>query len=271
METLEQINPHPRDKNIKLEPEDHVYEGPVSGLRSVSSWIKDRFEQFNSDKIAKRIQNGRNWNEENKYWGMSESEIKKQWSDNNQKSRDLGTSLHAEIEAFMNQGGSTNYDLLQLYFRHLYESEPDEVKVELGRPDWRYFLEFIIDHPSWIPYRSEWRVYHEEYKLAGSIDMVYFDAKTNGYIIVDWKRCKEITMQNPYGQTSTTPGLEYIPDTNFWHYTFQLNLYKIILGDKYGIKITRMLIVRCHPKASGYELYEVSDLTLILRSFLARL
>ena len=32
--------------------------------------------------------------------------------------------------------------------------------------------------------------------------------------------------------------INHLPDTNFWHYSLQLNTYKAILEDKYGVKIT---------------------------------
>ena len=40
---------------------------------------------------------------------------------------------------------------------------------------------------------------------------------------------------------STFPGLEHIPDSNFYHYSFQLNIYKFILQTEYGMIIDYML------------------------------
>ena len=54
--------------------------------------------------------------------------------------------------------------------------------------------------------------------------------------IYDWKRCKEISYDSYYGKAAITPCISHLPDTNFWHYSLQLNVYKNILEIKYGKK-----------------------------------
>jgi hypothetical protein len=39
-----------------------------------------------------------------------------------------------------------------------------------------------------------------------------------------------------YNQFALDP-ISHIPDTNFWHYSIQLNTYKLIIERKYGYKI----------------------------------
>jgi hypothetical protein len=46
-----------------------------------------------------------------------------------------------------------------------------------------------------------------------------------------------------------------MPDTNFWHYSLQLNVYKRILEVKYGKKVTALFLVCLHPN-SGYDTYD---------------
>ena len=38
-----------------------------------------------------------------------------------------------------------------------------------------------------------------------------------------------------------------MPDSNFWHYTLQLNTYKKILEDKYDKKVVGLYLVCLHP------------------------
>jgi hypothetical protein len=64
----------------------------------------------------------------------------------------------------------------------------------------------------------------------------------------DWKRSKEIVLHNPFNKWATTPGLEHVPDTNYWHYCLQLNTYKAILESKYDLKIYDMYLVCLHPE-----------------------
>ena len=111
------------------------------------------------------------------------------------------------------------------------------------------------------PFRTEWMIYDEDLKLAGSIDMLYKNSDGT-YDIYDWKRCKEITKVHNYNTTGSTPFTMSIPDTNFWHYSLQLNTYKAILLRKYGINIRNLYLVQFHtdnPK-DNYEIFQCADL-----------
>jgi hypothetical protein len=120
---------------------------------------------------------------------------------------------------------------------------------------WKYWK---IDSEIWEPWRTEWEVWHEPLKLAGSIDMVY-KHRTNGtYAIYDWKRTKEIKMDNPW-QSGLGP-VSHLPDCNLWHYTLQLNSYKWLLEANYGIKISEMALIVLHPDNSSFKRYILHSL-----------
>ena len=116
-----------------------------------------------------------------------------------------------------------------------------------------------MEHPYFIPYRTEWTVFHEEMKLTGSIDMVYQDTRDktgNTLAIYDWKRCAEISHENRFS-SALTPEIKHLPDTNFWHYSLQLNTYKTILETKYGKTITKLALVVLHPQNTNYQIHDV--------------
>ncbi len=97
-------------------------------------------------------------------------------------------------------------------------------------------------------------VYYEELKLSGSIDMV-FENPDGTLQIYDWKRCEEIKHEASFGQYSKTPCISHLPDTNFWHYALQLNVYKTILEHKYGKTVTGLYLVCMHPN-NKYKTYQ---------------
>jgi ATP-dependent exoDNAse (exonuclease V) beta subunit len=97
-------------------------------------------------------------------------------------------------------------------------------------------------------------VYNEEVKLSGSIDMI-FENPDGTLQIYDWKRCQEIKHETEFGKYALTPCISHLPDTNFWHYTLQLNTYKRILEEKYGKKVTALYLVCLHPD-NIYKIYE---------------
>jgi hypothetical protein len=48
-----------------------------------------------------------------------------------------------------------------------------------------------------------------------------------------------------------------LDDTNFWHYSLQLNTYKAIIEEKYGRKVVELCLVCLHPNNADYQLIPV--------------
>ena len=59
---------------------------------------------------------------------------------------------------------------------------------------------------------------------------------------------------------ATHPAIEHIPDTNYWHYALQLNIYKYILQSKYNKTVTDLYIIVLHPEAKNYQRIKLPDL-----------
>ena len=204
---------------------------------------------------------GDKWKEGHKYWGMTPEEIKTQWNTNKDTVAGAGTDMHYEIECFMNdrrfQFEYTNKELYEIYIT-------DKKNTLSLRPlEWQYFIQFIKDYPDLKPYRTEWTIYEEDLKIAGSIDMVY--QNPDGTLsIYDWKRAKNITRINSFNKFSLHPLICHLPDTNYWHYALQLNIYKYILESKYDKKIKDLYLVRLHPDTleKSYELIPLPILTI---------
>jgi hypothetical protein len=273
---LEKRNHHERDDFIIFDPVPHVYTiltDPKSKYTSVTTWIHSHFKKFDADQIIGKMMSGKNWNKENRYWGMTAKDIKALWDDNGKKQSQAGTDLHYEIECFNNgeltdrkgffleqsneKEKYTNGDLLKSFNKNGNENADNQ------KPEWGYFLNYIKDHSNYIPYRTEWMVYHEKYKLSGSIDMVYEDPTTKSLWIYDWKRCKDIQKKTNFHEYSTTECICHIPDTNYWHYAIQLNTYKRILEEKYEKQVTDLYLVILHPNNSNenYMKIQMPDLS----------
>ena len=112
--------------------------------------------------------------------------------------------------------------------------------------------------PDLEPYRTEWEVWSKEHLLCGSIDMV-FRRKSNGkFLIYDWKRSKAIKTENTY-QKGLAP-LDHLDDCNYWHYTLQLNVYRWILENLYGMEIEGMALIVLHPDNKNYRRIKLNRL-----------
>lgn len=264
---LKQRNFHPRDNHISFMEEGHKY--IVHGddtYQSVTTVVHSCFPQFNPDEIIKGMKKGKNWNAKNKYWGKSDEEIKEGWNQNGNSASKQGSELHYQIECFMNEDlidAETNenieYDHDDLLV--LYEDEITRDRPAIITKEWGFFINYIRSNPSFVPFRTEWTVYSEEIKIAGSIDMVYKDRATGHLKIYDWKRAKEIKRFDY--KNGTNPIVGHLPNSNFWHYSLQLNIYKAILEQKYGYVVSELFLVRLHPdnENEDYQLIKCADLS----------
>jgi len=91
------------------------------------------------------------------------------------------------------------------------------------------------------------------------VDMVF---KDQDFIdIYDWKRCKSIDKLSNGNNYLKNHNVEHLPDSNFWHYSLQLNIYKSILERKYGMKVRDLYLIQLHPNLDNYKKIKCADLT----------
>lgn len=236
MDTLAKLNPHPRDEHIQFDESTHTYTiDSKSDYVSVTTWNHSHFKHFDADKVIDNMMASKNWTN-SKYYGQSKEEIKTGWEKNRDEAASAGTKLHYDIECYYNG-----------------------VEVTNNSEEYRQFLKYLEDH-LFRPYRTEWTVWDKELKLAGSIDMVY-ENEDGTLMIYDWKRSKGIVRNKRFEEYSTTECINHLPDTNFWHYSLQLNTYKAILERNYGKRVTKLCLVCLYPGQGTYRLFEVPDLT----------
>ena len=230
---LAERNPHPRDEFITFDEGPHIYTvHGDSSFTSVTTWNHRHFPHFDSDAIIARILKNKRQNDPTyKYYGKTKEQIQADWDKNRDEAAAAGTKMHYDIECYFNNMNVVN------------EST-----------EYSWFLKFVQDYPELKPFRTEWMVYYEELQLSGSIDMI-FENPDGTLQIYDWKRCKEIAYDNSFGQAALTPCISHLPDTNFWHYALQLNIYKKILELKYGKVVTDLYLVCLHPD-STYKTYD---------------
>jgi hypothetical protein len=238
-------NAHPRDTRISFEEETHTYtiDGAKKNWTSCTGFIHGFFEEFNADEVIAKMMKSRKW-PTSPYFGKTPEEIKKQWSDSGAEASAAGTRMHLDIE-------------------HYYNAEPvgnlagDKYEYNPG-PEWDYFMAY---ERKWrkphgfTAFRTEWLVFKEEIKLAGSIDMVY--KKPDGTLaIYDWKRAKDMKFTNDF-QNGLAP-LDHLPDTNYWHYSLQLNIYRRILQEKYGVTVSELALVVLHPNNQSFKVIQLN-------------
>ena len=244
MDFLSKKHPHRLDERITFDEPTHTYTiDGESGYLSVTSWVHRHFNPFDADKTIDAMMSGRNWSD-SKYFGMSREAIKLMWEKNRIAASTAGTELHSDIEKFYNCILHTNTS-----------------------SEYQQFANFAKEH-SFEPHRTEWTVFDKELRIAGSIDITFI--QENGELMIyDWKRSKGIIRNSRFETYSTTECISHLPDTNFWHYALQLNMYKAILERNYGKKISKLCLVCLHPDQKSYKTFDVPELDYELSELIA--
>jgi hypothetical protein len=238
---LAKINKHNRDEHVQFDEGPHIYtvDGDDSFM-SVTTWNHSHFGHFDADAIIKKMMNGRNWNKSNKYYGQTPDEIKAGWEQNRDEAAAAGTKMHYDIECYYNNINNENKSI--------------EFEWFLRFDDW------VKRETNMLPYRTEMIVWDKELKLCGSIDMLFMN-ECGELELYDWKRCKEIK-KTSWNKFAKTECIDHLPDSNYWHYSLQLNTYKYMLEKNYGLKVNGMYLVCLHPNNKNKSYMKIKVPTL---------
>lgn len=219
-------NKHPFDSRIKFQEEGHLYwiDDDSTDLISATTFIHKFFDDFDEHKQIKMILNKYQHKNDKtyKYYKMSYDEIKNLWEKNRIEASEAGTKMHATIEYFYN-----------------------DIEIEIDSPELEQFLQFYEDHENLEMYRTEWMIFSEKLRITGSIDAV-FRNEDGTLTLGDWKRSKEIKFES-FGNKKGKFPFQNLSDCNYYHYSLQLNLYRVILEKFYNEKIKDMFLVILHP------------------------
>lgn len=212
---------------INFNEEKHSYTtGSGKEYTSVTTLISQFKDKFDSERIAYECEVRGEENESYKYAGMSQEEILKQWEKICGDACIKGNKYHRIQE-------------LRVLFKKYWLRRPlldGSYLIKEGYQDYvdLYKLEEGIEYP-------ELRVFWDEHELAGHIDYVFVDF---GKVIdiKDYKTNKRPLSKKGYKGKMMNPPLDFLPDSSYFHYSLQLNLYGWIL-EQYGYKIRSLEII----------------------------
>lgn len=233
-----------RDERISFIEETHVY--LIDNVHdkeyySVTQFVHQFIQHFDADHIINKMMISPKW-KESKYYNKTKEAILEEWDTLRDTAAKLGTQMHLAIEQFYN----VMIDPLSIEQN---QQDPETTSTI----EYNYFLNFYKNHNHLLPLRTEWRIFDEVYKIAGSIDMVFqdpTDSSGKSICIYDWKRSKEIKEKNWFQKC--LPPLSHLDDCNYNHYSLQLNVYKFIIERNYGLRVTQLAIVVMHPNNANY-------------------
>ena len=234
-----------QDGKLSFDEEAHRYSLNGVEFRSVSNVVGMFFREFDAVSISLKKCCG---NE------VEAAKLREVWESKGAIASQAGTFMHKEIEDYLN--GKQVPDLLcDVSYNGNYIKLNET--VDLSR-EWSYFKAFERNTP-FQPFRTEWRIYDADARIAGTLDFVCC-CPDGTYEIYDWKRSNKIdpTERNPWANGLN--GLEHLTDTSYSHYCLQQNLYRYMLEKNYGIKVSRMNLVVLHPELPMYRVVPVPQM-----------
>lgn len=226
------------DKSVVFDSVNHTYFYGEKQLISVTSFISKFKNEFDSDYWSKKIALRDN---------KTQKEILEQWREKAKKSCEIGTAIHKIFEDYINKNYSFIGDEISFNFLNIHKDYIPEFTLK-SKQAIQFIKDFFISGRL-IPIHTEYIVYNEI--LAGQIDLVCKDKKNNFYIL-DFKTNEKIEI-NSYGK-NLKHSLKNIPDSNFYHYSLQLSIYKQMFNEN-----TKGIFI-VHIKPDKYDFIECVDI-----------
>ncbi|MGN0033332.1 MAG: hypothetical protein ACI358_06110 [Candidatus Limimorpha sp.] len=248
-----------RDGKIQFYPKEHVYiYNGNEELTPVSNIVSSLFCPFDSDYWSKKKANER---------CVPQGQILEEWCVDSLCAREVGTFLHLQIQNYYEEGKD-----FQLSYHFKYDGKyVKEDKVVSLNKEYSQFKSFIKEHAI-KPFRTEWPIYDEDIKIAGTIDMLH--CRDGLFDIYDWKRTGKVldSFGNPivenYVRRKGNGVCCNIDDTPYWHYCLQQNMYRYILQTKYNIWVGKMYLVVFSDIQNDYKKLEVPNMDEVITSII---
>lgn len=221
-------------KELNFKEDDHTYEVRGISLTSVSNVIKRYTEKVDFDAIAGAIARRE---------GVTKEVILARWAAKRDNACIQGKVVHAFGEDY------------------------HELKVPSNG-----FEEAIVKFwdnlpPHYIPFLFEIKMFSETLGIAGTADIIIYNALTGKFIIADYKTNEDL-FKNFKGKTLTGPFGDLL-DSPFNKYQIQLSSYQLLF-EQSGYDVESRFIIWLRANGT-YQVYKTEDLsTRLLKEFTKR-
>ena len=219
-------------KDLWFEEKEHryTYKGKVVSI-SVSGLIKRHSNEFNSNAISLAI---------SRRGQYSQQEVLAQWEEKAEEGKQKGNDAHNFAEKYA-------------YDRTLLPTNNYQKAV----------VAFYTDLPEHIQLvEVELKMYNKQYKFAGTCDILFYNTKTQKYIIGDFKT--NIDLFKNYKNQKLKFPFSFLLDCSFGKYELQLSYYQLLL-EQLNIEVEKRKIIHLLPDGT-YIIYDTQDLTQLLTS-----
>ena len=240
-------------KKITFYEEPHVYtwtddDGKFGYFGISVTTLVGKYEQpFDEEKVAEQIAKKEKTSKEN---------ILAKWHFERDLACEKGTALHYRNEMLWRENKICDYN--PEYFIELFGYDAlKDIWNKLAKISDSFYKKF---HDRIIPIGLEQYVGSKYYDVCGAIDFLAYSKKLDALIIIDYKTNKEIKTES-YKYNMMLPPFDYIMDCNFYHYSLQLAIYKVLLEHETNLKISsHKWLIWMNETQDDFVLYECANL-----------
>lgn len=225
-------------------------------LLDKDSWKIEKKSLLNSKKFNKEILDLYNISEND--FNKAQQDILDEWDEENRKSCERGTKIHAELENSFYKSGK-NVNLQKFGIGGKFECRKDYSDLDL---EYGVYPEYLISRTS----------DDGILRVAGQVDLIVKSG--NDIWIIDHKSNKKIEQKSFFDQkTKSSTKMKYplnnLDDVNFYHYTLQLSTYAWMLQKINPNFVIKGLILNHYDHNGNNTLYHCDYLKDDVENMLA--
>jgi hypothetical protein len=208
---------------VYLEPIEHVYIHRDTGVKynSVTKAIARIEPHFDSEAVSLAIVNQLDNVKQERYIGMTQTQILDYWQMLNDEANVYGTKVHDIVERYLKAN------------KWWFPEDEFSKKVIEG------YNNLNIDEG--IGMQPERIMFSEEFQLAGMSDLIV-DINQTFFDVGDWKTNRVFNFYNPYGYETLHKPFDHLQNCQWSIYTIQLSVYAYMYEMETGKKCRQIWV-----------------------------
>lgn len=212
----------------KIEKVNEEVKKNLTKYLSISQVLGMLQEEFDREGIAQKTYDKNYNNPESKYYHMTVEEIMESWSAKGAESCKYGSLLDDYIGMNLVDKNPVKLEMWKLDNNY----DWDERLLGLCN-SFDHFMELVSKSGDMEFITREKTLYYKvpnsDYYIKGRFDALFYNKRTNKYVVVDWKSSGSVDKKKgPWTKNLFGPMMKY-PALNWYTYTTQVHFYKLAL------------------------------------------
>lgn len=212
----------------KIEEVNEEVKKNMTKYLSISQVLGMLVEPFDSKGVAQKTHDKHFNNPESQYYQMSVEQIMEAWSAKGAESCKYGSLLDDYIGMKLNNVLGAQLEMWKLDNNYDWDERLNNLVKSFEQ-----FMELVNKSGDMEFITREKTLYYKvpntDYYIKGRFDALFYNKRTNKYVVVDWKSSGSVDKKKtPWTKQLFGPMMKY-PALNWYTYTTQVHFYKLAL------------------------------------------